>query len=57
MDFTIDAVSKPTRFLGVVGCAVIFYYNAVDDCVPADGEGGAVGSRLAAEQYSAQEAW
>jgi hypothetical protein len=33
VDFTIDVISKPTRLLGVVGCAVIFYYNAVDDCV------------------------
>lgn len=47
MDFTIDVISKSTRLLGVVGCAVIFYYsavifyyNAVDYCVPADSEGG-----------------
>ena len=40
MDFTIDVISKPTRLLGVVGCAAIFYYNAVDYCVPADSEGG-----------------
>ena len=32
MDFKIGVVSKPTRFLGVVGCAVIFNFNAVDDC-------------------------
>ena len=57
----LDVVSKPTRFSGVVGCAAIsIITRSMIVCRLTAREvvkGQRVGSRLAAEQYSAQEAW